>query len=428
MRDHPAYFYSIKNRRDASLLFYDVTNFYFEIGDPDEDVPDGDGGVAERGMRKFGVSKEERSQPIVQMAMFLDGGGIPVAVDMFPGNTLDAQTAVPAYESTVREMGFRSKFVFVADRGVCTGPIMCELLDGGNGYILGKAIRKADAGLRAWVLSPRGYVKVGENFRYKSDQVAARVKDKDGKVREVRQQVVAYWSRGFYERDVREHKRFLDFVRKLKESPSSFRVTKTQAAGLKRIMSRGVLDKDTGEVLDSRRLLAMIDEKKLEEYTALMGYYVLVTSETGMKPREVIDKYHGLSRIENQFQEMKGTLDARPVFVRMPEHIHAHLLLCMVALVMVRLIQRRYKEKNPPAPDDARDWTYGISGRRVQEALRKWKAIKVGEDSYWFADVDDPDLAAILDAFGIKIEKKLYTYGEMARMKKAIDVFGPKKT
>ena len=410
--------------RDTSLLFYDVTNFYFEIGDPDENVTDDDGNVLAKGLREKGVSKEQRKLPIVQMPMFLDNSGIPIAIDMFPGNTLDAQTAVPAYEHTVQKLGFHSRFIFIADRGICTGPIMCELLDEGNGYIISKPLRKADRRLKSWVLSQDGYTIVSDHFRYKSEIITVKVKDKDGSLRNIQQKAVAYWSRNFYDRDVKEHKNFLDFINRLKKNPANFRVTRAQAASLKRFMSKDVVNKTTGEVLDSRKLIAMIDEKKLEEYTDLMGYYVIVTSETEMDSIEVIDKYHGLSRIENQFEEMKGTLNTRPVYVRKPGHIHAHLLICMIALVMIRLIQRTYKEKYPPAMDDKRDWTYGLSGERVQTALQKWKAIQVGEDSYWFADIDDPDLSAILQAYNLTISKKQYSYGEMVRMKKKIDVYG----
>ena len=410
--------------RDTSLLFYDVTNFYFEIGDPDENVTDDDGNVLAKGLREKGVSKEQRKLPIVQMPMFLDNSGIPIAIDMFPSNTLDAQTAVPAYEHTVQKLGFHSRFIFIADRGICTGPIMCELLDEGNGYIISKPLRKADKKLKSWVLSKDDYTIVSDRFRYKSEFITVKVKDKDGRIRDIQQKAVAYWSKNFYDRNVKEHKSFLDFIDKLKKNPANFRVTRAQAASLKRFMSKDVVNKTTGEVLDSRKLIAMIDEKMLEEYTDLMGYYVIVTSETEMDSIEVIDKYHGLSRIENQFEEMKGTLNTRPVYVRKPGHIHAHLLICMIALVMIRLIQRAYKEKYPPAMDDNRDWTYGLSGERVQTALQKWKAIQVGEDSYWFADIDDPDLSAILQAYNLTIPKKQYSYGEMVRMKKKIDVYG----
>lgn len=72
---------------------------------------------------------------------------------------------------------------------------------------------------------------------------------------------------------------------------------------------------------------------------------MIATSELDMDPLEVIDKYHGLSRIENQFEEMKGPLDARPMHVRTPQHIYAHLLICMIALLMIRMIQRKYVQK-----------------------------------------------------------------------------------
>lgn len=409
--------------RDTSILFYDVTNFYFEIGDPDDDDVDEDGNVT-KGIRQKGVSKEQRKLPIVQMPMFLDNSGIPIAIDIFPGNTLDAQTAVPAYEHTVKEMGFKSKFIFVADRGICTGPIMCELLDNGNGYIISKPIRKSTKALREWILNQDDYTNVSDNFKYKSKLITARVKDQDGHYRNLKQKAVAYWSKNFYLRDMEEHKSFLEFIEKLKNSPQNFRVTSAQASKLKKFMSKDVVNKETGEILDSRKLLAMIDDKKLEEYTDLMGYYVIVTSELDMDSQEVIDKYHGLSRIENQFEEMKGPLNTRPIYVCKKEHIYAHLLICMIALIILRLIQRKYKLKNPPAKGDKRNWTYGLTGTRVQAALQKWKAIKMGEDSYWLADIDDPDLAAILDAFDIKLPMKQYSYGEMVRIKRNIDVFG----
>ena len=169
--------------------------------------------------------------------------------------------------------------------------------------------------------------------------------------------------------------------------------------------------------------MSLIDEEKLEEYTGLMGYYMIATSELDMDPLEVIDKYHGLSRIENQFEEMKGPLDARPMHVRTPQHIYAHLLICMIALLMIRMIQRKYVQKNPPSKTDKRNWTYGLTGTRVQRALQRWKAIPVGEDVYWLADVDNPDLAAILQSFSITLPPKQYSYGELRRMKNNIDIF-----
>ena len=416
---------SIQNNigRDTSLLFYDVTNFYFEIGDPDDDETDESGNVLHKGIRKKGVSKENRDQPIVQMAMFLDNSGIPVSISIFPGNTLDAQTAVPTYDATVRKMGFDGRFIFIADKGICTGPIMCRLLDDGNGYIISKSLKKCSKDDRQWAIDESGYTVVDDNFKYKSRVIDVVVKDTSGSQRTIRQKSVVYWSRKFYERDKAEHKSFLDFIEKLQNSPSSFRVSRAEAGKLRRFISKDLVDKETGEIYDSRKLLAMIDDKKLEEYTGLMGYYQIRTSELDMPDTEVIDKYHGLSRIENQFQEMKGPLGVRPVYVNTEEHIYAHLLTCMIALVMLRLIQRKYLSANPVPENDKRNWTYGVTGSQVQNALKKWNVIPMQGDSFWFANVDDPDLAKLLDSLDIQISKKLYSDGEIRKLKKNIQVF-----
>lgn len=409
--------------RDTSLLFYDVTNFYFEIGAPDPDIEDENGDFVEKGIRQKGVSKEHRDQPIVQMSMFLDNSGVPVAMNIFPGNTLDHQTAVPTYDEIITKLGFDGKFIFIADKGICTGPIMCRLLDDGNGYIISKSLKKSTKEDRKWAIDQNGYTAVDSNFKYKSKIITVTVKDKDGRKRQIQQKSVTYWSKHFYDRDVAEHRSFLEFIDKLRKSPETFRVTKAQAGALKRFMAKDVVNKETGEIMDSRKLLAMIDDEKLEEYTALMGYYQIRTSELDMDDREIIDKYHGLTRIENQFEEMKGSLKTRPVYVKTKEHIHAHLLICMIALTMIRLIQRKYSLKNPPLPGDTREWTYGMSGHRVQKALQKWKVVPMKDDSYWFADVDDADLKAIIEAYDLTIPFKLYTGGDLRRMKKQIHPF-----
>ena len=87
--------------RNTNTVFYDVTNFFFEVEEPDEDEVDEDGNVIEKGLRKMGVSKENRKQPIVQMGLFLDDKGIPISIEMFPGNTLDHLTFRTALRNTV---------------------------------------------------------------------------------------------------------------------------------------------------------------------------------------------------------------------------------------------------------------------------------------------------------------------------------------
>ena len=102
-----------KAGRSPEIVYYDVTNFYFEIPGPDDDVSDGDGNVIEKGLRKMGVCKEERKLPIVQMGLFMDDGGIPIAIESFPGNTLDHLTLRPALEKNIDGLEF-SRFILMA--------------------------------------------------------------------------------------------------------------------------------------------------------------------------------------------------------------------------------------------------------------------------------------------------------------------------
>ena len=400
--------------RNPNTVFYDVTNFFFETARPDDDFEDADGSVI-AGLRKFGVSKENRRQPIVQLGLFLDDNGIPISFATFPGNTLDHHTLRPAMNETVDDLGIR-RFVLVADRGMYSGTNMCAVREEGNGYIVSKSLRKTDKTERAWAVSPDGYTVVSDKFRHKSRIVKRTVTDGNGKKHEIREKVVVYWSRAFYEREKNENRSFMEFLRKLKESPGSYRISSAQGKGLRRFLKKEYLNKATGETVNSSDLMPMIDDRKLNEFNELMGYYQIVTSELDMGDREVIEKYHGLTQIEDQFREMKGTLETRPVFVQTPEHIKAHLMVCFMALTMIRIIQRRTRLMVKAAKEDSK-WSYGIPGARISEALAGWQVVELPGEYYQVLKAKGDDIFAILKAFGMELRPQLYTRGEIREMK-----------
>lgn len=406
--------------RGAGTVFYDVTNFFFEVPRADDDFEDGDGNAV-TGLRKFGVSKENRRQPIVQLGLFLDDNGIPISFATFPGNTLDHHTLRPAMAETVGDLGI-GRFVLVADRGMHSGTNMYAVREAGNGYIVSRSLRKTDRKERAWAVDPDGYTVVSERFRHKSRIVKRKVKDDKGAEHTVEEKVVVYWSKAFYERERNENKSFMEFLAKLKEHPGSYRISSAQGKGLRRFMKRECLNKVTGETVNSADLVPMIDEAKVNEFNALMGYYQIVTSELEMDDREVIGKYHGLTQIEDQFREMKGTLETRPVFVQTPEHIKAHLTVCFIALTMLRLIQRKTRLADK-APKDESKWSYGISGARISEALAGWQAVELPGEHYQVQKAKGDDIFAILKAFGIELKEQLYTRGEIREMKAAVKPF-----
>ena len=416
--------------RGSKVVFYDVTNFFFEIPRPDPDTTDADGNVIGKGLRKMGVSKENRRQPIVQLGLFLDDEGIPVSFGMFPGNTLDHHTLRPAMKETVDTLGLE-RFVLVADRGMYSGTNMCHVTDAGNGYIVAKSLRKSTRKEVEWAISPLGYDSPDADFRCKSRVVERTVKtaerDKDGKdvtvTRKFKEKVVVYWSKAFYERELHENASFLSFVEKLKANPGGFRITAAQSQSLRRFLKTDVLDRKTGNVLDGTKLAAMIDDEKLSAFNDLFGYYQIVTSELDMPEREVIDKYHGLTQIEDQFREMKSTLETRPIYVRTREHIEAHLMVCFIALTMMRLIQRKTKASLGAEFGKDLDWTYGLPGARVAKALADWQVNELPGEYYQMLNASGEDIRLLLKAFGLEVPAKIYTNGDIRGLKSAVNPF-----
>lgn len=411
-----------KAGRSPEIIYYDVTNFYFEIEEPDDDILDDEGNVIEKGLRKMGVCKEERKLPIVQIGLFMDDNGIPIALESFPGNTLDHLTLRPALKKNIDDLDF-SRFILIADRGICNYMNLLHVLDAGNGYIVSKSLLKSTKKEQEWTYSDDGYISTSDDFKYKSRIIKRTRKDENGQSRTIEEKVVVYWSRKFQARCERENKKFLDFLQKLEKSPENFRITALQSKSLRKFFKKDCVNQKTGEVMNSSDIKAFIDFDKVAEYRKSMGYYQIVTSELTMEPLEVIEKYHGLTQIEDQFRVMKGDLETRPFFVRTPEHVEAHMLICMISLILLRIIQKRIISSGLIHVDESAYWSSGLNSERIQKALNKWKVDTLPGDLYRFMDVDDPDLKLILDAFDIKIPAKLYRRSELKSIKTGTKIF-----
>ncbi len=142
---------------------------------------------------------------------------------------------------------------------------------------------------------------------------------------------------------------------------------------------------------------------KIREYLDLMGYYTIMTSETDKSDEEIISKYHGLSRIEDSFRIIKSDLDARPIFVRTPEHINAHFLTCFIALTIIRIIQHKILLHQGKATNSTEKWESGLSAERIQTALRDWKADAL-PSGYFRLTNQSSDLTRILSSFGLSAD------------------------
>ena len=321
--------------RDTTCVFYDVTNYYFEVDEPG-------------GLRQKGVSKEHRKSPIVQMGLLQDSGGIPIGYRLFPGNTPDPCTMLPVLEGMKRDYKCQ-RVIAVGDKGNNCSTNIAALVAGGDGFVYSQSIRgtKTDAETRDWALSEAGYACTCDEsghttYKVKSRQgyKAVTVEDPDGRKRKVDVDVkyVAFWSEKYQKRARRERQAALDKARKLIANPGAY--TAAAHFGAAKYVKGMRVDAKTGELLEAATALEF-DEERLAAEEACDGYYCIVTSETEMPDSDVIEAYRGLWRIEESFKVTKSDLETRPVYVSREEHIEAHFLTCYVALCILRIIQAK---------------------------------------------------------------------------------------
>lgn len=398
-----------KFNRTTNVIYYDVTNFFFETEEPDEGEDD---------LRKMGVSKEHRKQPIVQMGLFMDEQGVPISIETFPGNTLDHLTLKSALDKSINNLNL-SRFILVGDRGMYRGDNSYYLTNMNNGYIISKSIEKTAKEEKEWIYKQEGYNIVSKDFKYKSRVIKRKVTVGDEK-KDITEKVVVYFSKKFYDKQMHDNKSFLEFIDKLQKNPENFRISKSQSSTLKKFLKKELLNDKTGEILNSKDLKALLDFDKINKYKESFGYYQIVTSELDMDDKKIIDTYHGLSRIEDQFRVMKSDLETRPMYVRTKEHINSHILICLLSLIIIRIIQNKVINYSNPKVDNK--WSMGLSGSRIQTALNKWTVSEITNGYYRFNDLNDKDLKLILDSFEINIPTKLFKKMELHNIKTSIKV------
>ena len=316
--------------RDLSHAFYDVTNYYFEI-----DFPDG-----EEDLRKKGVSKEHRVDPIVAMGLFIDSNGLPVCMSVFPGNTSETLTLQPTMTDVKQSYGL-GRLVVVADKGLNSSKNINALVNAGDGFIFSQILRgKKGQRYHAELFNEDGWVvNVDETYKYKLFEEEYQGKDKDGKTITRKRKVLLYWDKT--DAKMAQQKR----DEKLKKAAKS---VKNNAYGIKKGVDEytkdNIIDKQTGELLEGIKTVRSVNLEKAEKDAQFDGYFCIITSELEYDEQKMRQVYGGLWRIEQSFRIMKSDLYARPVFVSKNEHIRAHFLICFAALLVVRIIQHRMGE------------------------------------------------------------------------------------
>ncbi len=371
--------------RNSSLVYYDVTNYYFETDKTDD-------------FKKKGPSKEHRPNPIVQMGLFIDNNGIPITFQLFPGNTHDCLTYRPNLSRIKKEYDL-GKVVVVADKGMTTGDNIWYTLSAKDGYVFSMSIRGADKEMKKYVLNEDGYEWLGKEYKRKARLYPRTilVTATNGKKlkKTVHEKQVIFYSEKYDKRAKAERAAVIAKAQDLIAHPGKYnKVTSYGAAGYVKNID---FDKETGEILTTAKVLAL-DFEKLKEEEALDGYYAIVTSEQEETADRIIEMYRGLWKIEESFRVTKTDLEARPVYVSRKDHIEAHFLTCFIALIIARILEMKMEHR------------YTIS--QLLESLNKSECTHLQANHYLFDYYDDV-LNDIGNVFDVDFSKRVRSIGEI---------------
>lgn len=425
--------------RVTDLTYYDVTNYYFETMYGDDDVYEldenneivkdekGQPVIVQKGFRKKGVSKEGKKEPIVQMGLFIDNNGIPVSHKLFPGNTQDKTTFKNVLENDVDDMDL-GRIVVVADNGMNTQENKYLIVEKGNGYIVSKSVKKSWKKMGPWALDKNDYIEIKNSFgevvfKYKSriNEIELTYKNEDGtkNKKKVKEKEIIYWSKKHYEKEVNQNRKFIEYLESCKAHPDKLKDKERKSQQFIKTVD---IDKETGEVIHPEKVIVFLDEK-LKKYKETMGFYSIVTSEIEEDDREIINRYHGLSRIEDSFRIIKSDLEGRPIYVWTEEHIKAHFLICFIALTIIRIMQYKILKYENKSTLNVDGWEQGITAEKIKEALNNFQADQVYCDYYKITEIDE-EMDKILKSNEIQFQFEDYNIQEIKTLRKQINNIG----
>ncbi|HEM3726446.1 TPA: IS1634 family transposase [Streptococcus suis] len=364
---------SRRTKREARLVFYDVTNYYFETDIPDSEEVSENGTILKEGLRRRGPSKEHRPKPIVQLGLFMDTNGIPISYKLFRGNQTDPVTYLPAVEEVKKQFGIE-RIVVVADKAMNSQNNVSAMEKQGDGWLFSqkhRGKRGAPKDIQEKILEESGWQFNQEITFAKKSYIRERKLGTKKDSPTVREKVLMTWSKKYEDRERIRREGALDYANKLTDA-ELFR--QTSKKGGKKYLELSYLDKETGEVKPFSPLIR-IDQEQVEFDAQFDGVHVLVTSEIEMSDEAMLASYKELSKIEDCFRVTKMELESRPVYVWTEEHIQAHFLTCFIALVHLRLLQHQI------------DWK--MSPERITSALNSAKATRLRDDYYRLQENSD---------------------------------------
>lgn len=419
-------------KRDTSVMYYDCTNYFFETEKPDEEIVDEVTGEIILGLRQFGISKENKTSPIVEMGLIMDSRGIPISMCIHPGNTNEQLTAVPLEKEVIKMTG-NKKFIYCADAGLGSYNIRKFNDMGGRAYIVTQSVKKLGQEIKDIVFND-------SNYRLLSNDDAITLKEMRTFDKKDANNLSLYndfaykvipantpMDTGLYEEKVYKNGRtkkvktkgtlhqyiIVTFSRKMMEYQRTIRERQLERA--KKLLRLKDPEKIKKGPNDIRRFLKntssdtanyVLDMDKIHEEEKYDGFYAVATNLDD-SAKDILAVAQNRYKIEDCFRIMKTNFDARPVFLRKPERIRAHFLICYTALLIYRLMECKL--------DD--NLTH-VTTSNLIKTLRNMNVVNMDDMYYKSIYSGSQALDALERCFELQLNRKYYRPSDLNKIVK----------
>ena len=313
--------------RNDKVLYYDCSNYYFEIEQED-------------GNKKYGKSKEHRPNPIIQMGLFMDGDGIPLAFSTFAGNANEQTSLKPLEKKILGEFGCQ-KFIYCSDAGLGSESIREYNHMGERAYIVTQSIKKLKKEEKEWALDPHGFKKVSDDTpvditKLDSSDKGLYYKDEPYTTKKLHQRLIITYSPKYavYQKTIRDQQ--VERAQKMLDSGNTKKNRKNPNDPARFIEKTAVTPE--GEAADIKYSL---NENKIAEETLYDGLYAVCTDLLDDNVADILKVSEGRWQIEECFRIMKTDFSARPVYLQDENRIQAHFLICFLALTIYRFLEKK---------------------------------------------------------------------------------------
>lgn len=376
--------------RNDKVLYYDCSNYYFEIEQED-------------GSKKYGKSKEHRPNPIIQMGLFMDGDGIPLAFSLFPGNANEQTSLKPLEKKVLGEFGCQ-KFIYCSDAGLASEDIRAFNHMGERSYIVTQSIKKLKKEEKEWVLNKQGFKRVSDDTpvdisKLPEDDTGLYYKDEPYTTKKLHQRLIITYSPKYalYQKSIREKQ--VERAQKMLDSGNTKKNRKNPNDPARFIGSTAAT-KD-GEIADIQHYL---DESKIEDEARYDGLYAVCTDLLDDEVSEILKVSEGRWQIEECFRIMKTDFSARPVYLQNENRIKAHFLICFLALTIYRFLEKKLNSK--------------YTCEELLDVLKAMNFVEVQEQGFVPTYKRDSITDALHDACGFRTDYQFITKSKMKTIQK----------